>query len=29
VLPDFNPEKHCPTEENKTAFDDYLKTIGT
>jgi ubiquitin-activating enzyme E1 len=29
VLPEFNPDKHCNTEENKTAFDDYLKAINT
>jgi hypothetical protein len=28
VLPEFNIEKHCNTEDNKTAFEDYLKTIA-
>jgi len=28
VLPEFNPEKHCDSEQNKTAFEDYLKTIN-
>jgi hypothetical protein len=28
VLPDFNPEKHCNTEENKTAFEEFLKSVS-